>query len=448
MQQPSFENQSCVEAAPSRTSQPETAPSDSPLTSVTTAQMFARRRPPAWLLPGMLRQHQAAVLLGPSRCLKSSIAIDLAGALATGGTFLGQFAAERAFRVGFVAGEATRDVAVDLTVRWASANGTELESLERLTWSFDLASLDGPANLRRLSDWIERHKLEVVLIDAADLLAPTRRGAAAQLRDLVRCIQNAGATPIFCCPLRKEPKPRPLGTADLAGDPCDAIARQWILVNRREAFVPGSGAHRLWLTYGGSGAVGDQLGVDIDEGAAGDAWQVTPRDLASIRAEEADQIAADQAEHLRWKLRAVLKRVDPLLATKLKIRELSGMNGGKFAATWDRMVADGEIVPIRPRYAAAAQFGEPCYRLADGAEKKEASRVHSPLADDNDELQDRPEKNEPRSPLPSDEPGFVTLTCAELLALDEAEQKKAPPSPVPTPRQRPRQLPKKKKRRR
>ncbi|EAQ77965.1 AAA family ATPase [Blastopirellula marina] len=343
-------------------------PLANPFTELTCAQLLAEQPPQAWLLPGMLQQHEPAVIVGPSKSLKSSLAVDLGGALASGGKFLGQFAADRTFRVGFVGGDAARAALTDLAQRWSAAADVDLAALETLVWSLSVANLSDPASLQRLKDWIGRHQLEVVLIDVADLATTSRRAQAMQLRELVRCCLELGATPIVCCPTRKELPPRALGAADLASAADNAIARQWLLVNRRQAFEPGSGRHQLWLTLGGSAGQSSLWGVDVDEGQACDKWKVLLRDVPSIAEETAQLAAKSQIEHLRWKLRGVMSQIDPAQATKLKIREQSGMSGTKFGLTWQYLINAGEIRLAPSNRDPHMRHAEPRYRLVELAE--------------------------------------------------------------------------------
>ncbi|WP_186767501.1 AAA family ATPase [Blastopirellula retiformator] len=392
-----------------------------------TAELLSQRRAPDWLLSGMLRQHQAAVILGPSGCLKTALAIDLGGALATGGKFLGEFAAERAFRVGFVGALGARDSVIEQAQRWSDASGANLVALDNLVWGLNLAdaaALGDSIQGTRLRDWILQYELEVVLIDAADLLAPTRRSEAEQLRALVQLCLEAGATPIVCCRTRKQLPPRPLTRGDLAEAPCHGAAQQWLLVNRREAFVPGTGHHALWLTLGSGGGASGQWGVDILETGGetdlpdarmANRWEVLVRDIGSIE-EEAAQVAAEAvASRLQEKLKATLRQLPHGSATKLKIRELSGMSGGKFAATWDWLFQRGEIAQLQAggsgesardaRYCLAENVVAP-----EEAEKNEESPVHliseqEIVGHEIAELIRQQEKMSPSSPLRQEKGG-------------------------------------------
>ncbi|MFI4876451.1 MAG: AAA family ATPase [Blastopirellula sp. JB062] len=365
---------------------------ETPLEGLTTAQLMGRRAARTWLAPGLLARHESAVILGPSKSLKTSLAIDLCGALASGGKFLGQFAVEQPFRVGYVGGEETEHAAPDLAHRWSAAADVDLANLDRLIWGLNIAELGDPAQLRRLTAWIERYQLEAVVIDQAELSNVSPRAQARQLRDISRCCLEAGATPIFCCPTRSEPPPRALSAADLAAAPGNAVARQWLLVNRRQPFEPGSGRHQLWLTLGGGAGQSGLWGVDIDEGQAGShaarKWQVQLRDVAAIEEETARLAAKSRIEHLRWRLRGVMSQIAPAQSTKLKIREQSGMSGAKFGLAWQQLVDAGEIRVVADN-DPHKRSRQPRYRLVDLAERTVSG------SDPRDET-------------------FVTMTSAEL----------------------------------
>ncbi|EAQ78721.1 AAA family ATPase [Blastopirellula marina] len=349
----------------------------SPFQEFTTAQLLEEEQPLKWLLPNMLAQNEPAVIVGPSKSMKTSITVDLCAAFASGGKFLGQFAVQRAYRVGYVSSTLERKSLFDLARRWSDANGAASKPLDNLFWALSIDDSTDPANLPQLRDWISKHQLEVVVIDTLRLTSTGKRTQAAQLRDLVRCCMDAGATPILCCQSCKAIKS---GTLEGTGvtDHLD-FARQWMLVQRRQNYLPGSGQHRLRLTLGGNAGQGGEWGVDINEGRledpTGRRWNVTLRDVDSLVVETVACEAQALEQRLRAKIRVTIANIEETRATKSKIRDHSGVNGAKFAAAWDRLIASGEI-EVSPTYDSKTQ-SYPTYRLSDRSsppEKNEAVR--------------------------------------------------------------------------
>ncbi|MCC9605506.1 AAA family ATPase [Blastopirellula sp. JC732] len=378
--------------------------------TLTTEELFAEQQPREWLLANLLTRNEPAVIVGPSKTLKSSLAVDLCAALASGGKFLNHFAAEKPLRVGFACSSNQQQTLTDLTQRWGEARKSA-PATDNLMWLLTTDDPADPETVGKLRDWITKHELEVVVIDAIRLSSTGKRKQAEALQTLAQCCLDNGATPILCVQTRKEMKPGKLEASILAGN-LD-FAQQWLLVNRRQSYAPGSGEHRLWLALGGYAGQGGEWGVDVDEGRLTNVGQAVPAEMETLasRAAEMEMLATraagtacpttkngrswktivheadtlqDEAERLkdaaldqrmRSRIRLAMTDLGEAHATKLRVRENCGMNGTKFARGWDRMVAAGEIEKI----VDEKRFYDPKYRLIQSAQEKKDAVESTPL---------------------------------------------------------------------
>ncbi|MCC9607874.1 AAA family ATPase [Blastopirellula sp. JC732] len=368
--------------------------------TLTTEELFAEQQPREWLLSNFLTRNEPAVLVGPSKTLKSSLAVDLCAALASGGKFLNHFAAEKPLRVGFACSSNQQQTLTDLAQRWGEAR-KETPSRNNLMWLLTTDDPADPETLGKLRDWITKHELEVVVIDAIHLSSTGKRKQAEALQTLAQCCLDYGATPILCIQTRKEMKPGKLEASILAGS-LD-FAQQWLLVNRRQSYSPGSGEHRLWLTLGGYAGQGGEWGVDVEEGRLTSVGQAVPAEMLALASRAAGtacpttttvrrwqtivheaEALQDEAERLkdaaldqrmRSRIRLAITDLGEAHATKLRVRENCGMNGTKFARGWDRMVAAGEIEKI----VDEKRFYDPRYRLIMPAPEKNDAAESTPF---------------------------------------------------------------------
>ncbi len=233
-----------------------------------------------FLVEQVIVANQLAVLGGPKKALKTSIAIDLATSVATGKPFLDKFAVPKPGKVLVCSGESGLATIRDTAQRICQAKGIKLDTCNIL-WSDRVPRLSNLADLLVLSDLIQQNNLAAVIIDPLylALLSPDSKVNAANLYDMGPLILRFaeactpfGATPILVHhtrssgPRRQTFDGQPLGLEDLSYAGIGEAARQWMVVSRQEEFEQGKGIHSLWLNLGGSAGHSGGYSLKVEEG--------------------------------------------------------------------------------------------------------------------------------------------------------------------------------------
>jgi replicative DNA helicase len=251
------------------------------LSSAALEQLDARHR---WLIKHVLVRDQPVLLGGPKKSLKTSVMLDAAISLGTGRPFLGKFEVPERVRVAVLSGESGQITIRETALRIAKAKGVQLAACEAL-WGFDLPRLGVEADLLALSAGLRDNQVGVVFIDPAYLclLAGVQEVQANNmfqvgplLLKVAKICQENGTTLVL---VHHTTKPagmlrmqtgEPLELEDLAYSGFQEFARQWLLVNRRQKYEPGSGKHLLWMNIGGSAGHSGCWGIDVEEGRLDD----------------------------------------------------------------------------------------------------------------------------------------------------------------------------------
>jgi hypothetical protein len=291
---------------------------------MTSADFNNASFPIEWLIKGILVKDQFTVVGGPRKSLKTSALVDLvvslgaspsnAGANGTffkSGTlprFFGHFPVEKSRRIGFFSGESGGATLQETARRVCSTRGINLDTTT-IHWCASVPRLSDAADLDKLRSEIRNNGLEVVVVDPFYLAlgaGRTRVDVSSMfhvgpvLAEFSQACLEEGATPILVAHTRKYREPgdrnEPLELEELAFAGIQEFARQWILISRRERFVPGTGCHRLWLNVGGSAGHSSVWAVEINEGAMGDnfggrTWDV--RVMSREQVKQADQTAKE-----------------------------------------------------------------------------------------------------------------------------------------------------------
>lgn len=136
---------------------------------------------------------------------------------------------------------------------------------------------------------------------------------------------------------------------DLAWAGFSEFARQWWLLGRREAFVPGSGEHKLHFVVGGSAGHSAHHHLNINEGSitTGRVWKVEVEDASVSFADgKRKELASYEAKILR----RLANNPDGLPKTKLceKI-----VRGDERDAVLNHLVSSGKILRVETVSAKA-----------------------------------------------------------------------------------------------
>jgi hypothetical protein len=311
----------------------------------------------------ILVEGQPLIIAGPKKALKTTLIIALALALATGKSFLGFFEVFATVNVGIMTGESGLATIKETIQRIAYAMGIEPSTITNLFISEKLPQLDSVAHLEALRRFIVEHGLKVLILDPAYMMMS---GADAGnlfvqgqlLRGITELCQELGCTLIICHHTKRnigrgDPYSPP-ELEDIAWAGFQEWARQWLLVARREAYQPGTGLHRLWMTSGGSAGHGGLWALNVTEGTTesdgGRYWQVDVISADDARAQVSDDQEAKRAQASQEALEANKKRLLKVLAkypdgeTKTNIRDFSGLHAGPFKAAFSALLMDGCIV--------------------------------------------------------------------------------------------------------
>ena len=213
-----------------------------------------------YIVPDVLVAGQPCILAGGKKMLKTSLIIDLGINIAMGGSFLGRLKVNRAARVGIMSGESGLATIQETARRIAAEYGHRLADIGGLVFSDQLPRFDSILHLDALKRFCMNDELEVICIDPAYLcIGEADHGnlfaMGERLQGISRVCEEIGATLILAHHNRKTGKADPFSPPeleDIAWSGFQEFARQWLLVNRREAYEPGTGEHRLWLSAGGS----------------------------------------------------------------------------------------------------------------------------------------------------------------------------------------------------
>jgi replicative DNA helicase len=307
--------------------------------------------------------------------MKTSVLVDIGISLGTGLPFLTTFEICQSRRVAVLSGESGGFTLKETALRVAASKGISL-SMANCLWSFELPQLTNAADVGELQRGLKENGVEVMLFDPlylALLAGSVNGGSEASnlyamgplLLSVSKACTSIGVTPVLVHHTRMHATGRdgnsdifkPIDLEALAYAGVQEFARQWILINRREVFQPGSGIHKLWLSVGGSTGQSGLWCVDVNEGIldedfGGRKWELTVTNagtaiqaLSQAKEEKKSQAAGAKEKRDDAALLNALDRLDATGAgaSKTTVREIAKLNSGAMTRACDRLIKAGTI---------------------------------------------------------------------------------------------------------
>ncbi|QDT32968.1 AAA family ATPase [Thalassoglobus polymorphus] len=323
---------------------------DEPFNRITAEELASGNFDLTYLIDGVLVKDQPAGLVAPKKSLKTNISIDLAISLATGGKFLGYFRVAEPKRMAIFSGESGMATIQETALRVSDAAGIALNETG-IIFSDTVPSFGDSLNMEAFRRFLKADGIEVVIVDPVYLCLPCDVNPAnlfdigRMLRNVNDVCQDVGATPVLVHHLKKTVAnpfvPGQLEDIGWAG--FQEFFRQWMLINRREPYEPGTGQHRLWFSTGGS--AGHSCLVDLDDVFEGEfnphtgqprVWEVNvvkPKEVISAEADRREEAKERKAEirttarigRSRKKMLAAMKK-HPSGESLTALADLSGLS--------------------------------------------------------------------------------------------------------------------------
>lgn len=323
---------------------------------------------PEWLIKNVLVKGEPAGIGGPMKAMKTSLAVDMAISLATGTPFVGTFEVPRAVPTAIVSCESGQATLVGTRKNVLKAKGFRSDYKSNLLhWCFDAPRFTDEAALELFVGLQADRGVSVAFLDPlyqmlGDVNAASIFDTGSRLGVVSKMFLAKGITPIILHHANRQLMPgKQMQLSNLSHAGFAEFVRQFILVNRKDEYVEGSGYHRLSMSIGGSAGHSGGYVVEIDEGKMEDDFQGRKWEVRVTKASdhytkktpeqrEAERFGKEQqTEQLEEK--TFLEKLDAVVLSGLPAMSINEL---KSAAKWltsrakrvaHRMVEKGIVEP-------------------------------------------------------------------------------------------------------
>ena len=281
-----------------------------------TEQFRGRVRQREEVITGVLVANQFALVGAATKSLKTLISLDAAISIATGTNWLGyqHWPCSRPRRVGFFSAESGAETLIhkhDLIAdsKRRNLNSTQLEAFDRdlaanILWDEQVPDLSDRASLEWFRKCIADECLNVVFVDPLSMAIGSAGKELANMAVAGQVIlkaahicREANCTLVLVhhtsgdrARMQSDRARSPLELGDIGYPAVTNHARQWITLNRAEAYNETERRSVLWLRAAGSGLqTGGTFRVTVTEGHHHDRWDVAVQSEAQFVENEQSQ---------------------------------------------------------------------------------------------------------------------------------------------------------------
>ena len=327
---------------------------------VTCAELMVANLQIVQLVKDLIVACQPMIVSGPKKSLKTSLLIALALSLATGILFLEKFSVHHAVTVCIMTGESGLATIKEIIARIAATMEIDPYKITNLFISEQLPQFASEEHIQAVDALLKSREIKVLVIDPAYMCIDGNDAGnlfiqGAQLRTISAVCRLNDCTMILAHHSKKnlvQPYAPP-ELEDIAWSGFQEFARQWLLINRRERYIPGTGSHKLWLSAGGSAGHGGLWGLDIEEGSFPDRfWNVHIIPYADVKQSNQEGRQKARADALQTQIdddrklivQAAVKY--PVGESKSIIRNGTGLNSNRFNRAFATLLDDSTILSI------------------------------------------------------------------------------------------------------
>jgi hypothetical protein len=232
-----------------------------------------------YLVQHVLVDMQPMVIAGASKAMKTTIATALAIGIASGKDFLAndRFKIAERRRVHFCSAESGRATTKKTIIGLCDFLDVSFESIaDWITFDWWVPKSSNREIMDYFIHCVHRSNAQISIIDPLYQTLDDQQASVIangqQLAQLGRSLLSMSVTPIMVDHAKRSSDNvkghEPLQLEDISGAGKAEFFRQWMLIGRREKFVPcddGNQSHRVWLTIGGSAGHASQWALDIEE---------------------------------------------------------------------------------------------------------------------------------------------------------------------------------------